>query len=133
MRRSHDRFAAANRGHLNIENSLRWCLDVAFREDHSRVHDCFAVDDDLAWLKRFAIKHPEASERQGKHRHETPNSWLELQLPDASNWHHGTLVRVCPAWKSKAQATHDKVVSASPDSSINRACFILTCLLVNCR
>lgn len=39
MRRSHDRFAAADRGHLDIENSLRWCLDVAFREDHSRVHD----------------------------------------------------------------------------------------------
>jgi len=86
---------------------------------------CFAVDD-LAWLKRFAIKHLEASERQGKHRHETPNSWLERQLPDASNWHHGTLVRVCPAWKSKAQATHDKVVSVSPDSSINRASFILS-------
>jgi predicted transposase YbfD/YdcC len=44
MRRSHDRFAAADRGHLGIENCLRWCLGVPFREDHSRVHASFAAD-----------------------------------------------------------------------------------------
>jgi len=48
------RFAHAIRGHWRIENTLHWCLDVTFREDHSRLRDRHAADN-VAWLKRFAI------------------------------------------------------------------------------
>ena len=30
-------FANAARNHWGVENSLHWCLDVTFREDHSRM------------------------------------------------------------------------------------------------
>ena len=30
-------FANAARSHWGVENSLHWCLDVTFREDHSRM------------------------------------------------------------------------------------------------
>ena len=33
------RFAWAVRNHWGIENRLHWCLDIAFREDESRVRD----------------------------------------------------------------------------------------------
>ena len=32
-----DEFAEAARSHWGVENSLHWCLDVTFREDHSRM------------------------------------------------------------------------------------------------
>ena len=31
------RFAQASRSHWEIENQLQWCLDVAFKEDDSRI------------------------------------------------------------------------------------------------
>lgn len=41
-------------GHWGVENTLHWCLDVAFREDESRLRNRHAADN-VAWLKRFAI------------------------------------------------------------------------------
>jgi predicted transposase YbfD/YdcC len=41
------------RGHWGIENRLHWVLDVAFREDHSRVRDGHAPEN-LAILRHFA-------------------------------------------------------------------------------
>ena len=41
---------------------------------------------------------PEATERQGKHRHETTNGRIERRLPDASPWSYSHLVCVCPAF-----------------------------------
>ena len=44
----------AIRGHWGIENSLHWVLDVAFREDDSRIrvgHD----QENLALLRRIAL------------------------------------------------------------------------------
>ena len=32
-----EQFAKATRAHWGIENALHWCLDVTFREDHSRI------------------------------------------------------------------------------------------------
>lgn len=48
------RFAEAVRGHWSIENSLHWCLDIAFREDESRVRMGHASEN-LAILRRFAL------------------------------------------------------------------------------
>jgi predicted transposase YbfD/YdcC len=48
------RFAAAARGHWAVENSLHWCLDIAFREDDSRIRSGHAPAN-LAMLRRLAI------------------------------------------------------------------------------
>jgi predicted transposase YbfD/YdcC len=42
------------RSHWGIENRLHWVLDVAFREDHSRVRDGHAPEN-LAILRHFAL------------------------------------------------------------------------------
>lgn len=47
-------FAEAARGHWGIENGLHWCLDVAFREDDSRVRKGHGPTN-LAIINRFAL------------------------------------------------------------------------------
>ena len=47
-------FASAARGHWGIENSLHWSLDVALREDDSRVRDDNAREN-LAVLRHLAL------------------------------------------------------------------------------
>ena len=34
-----DEFSQAVRSHWGVENSLYWCLDITFCEDHSRMRD----------------------------------------------------------------------------------------------
>ena len=41
------------RAHWGIENGLHWCLDIAFREDESRVRKGHAPEN-LALLRRIA-------------------------------------------------------------------------------
>lgn len=48
------RFAAAARGHWAVENSLHWSLDIAFREDDSRVRSGHAPAN-LATIRRLAL------------------------------------------------------------------------------
>jgi predicted transposase YbfD/YdcC len=48
------RFAAAARGHWGVENSLHWSLDIAFREDDSRVRSGHAPEN-LAIIRRLAL------------------------------------------------------------------------------
>jgi predicted transposase YbfD/YdcC len=48
------RFAEAARGHWGVENGLHWCLDIAFREDDSRVRKGHGATN-LAILRRFAL------------------------------------------------------------------------------
>jgi predicted transposase YbfD/YdcC len=48
------RFAEAVRDHWRIENQLHWVLDIAFREDDSRVRDRNTATN-LAILRRFAL------------------------------------------------------------------------------
>ncbi len=48
------RFAEAARGHWAVENSLHWCLDIAFREDDSRVRSGHAQEN-LATIRRLAL------------------------------------------------------------------------------
>jgi predicted transposase YbfD/YdcC len=47
-------FAAAVRGHWGIENQLHWVLDVAFREDASRVRKGHAPEN-LGLVRRIAL------------------------------------------------------------------------------
>jgi len=47
-------FAKAVRGHWGIENGLHWVLDVAFREDDSRVRTGHAPEN-LALLRHIAV------------------------------------------------------------------------------
>ena len=48
------RFAAAARGHWAVENNLHWTLDIAFREDDSRVRSGHAPAN-LAIIRRLAL------------------------------------------------------------------------------
>lgn len=47
-------FAEAARGHWGIENSLHWCLDVAFREDDCRTRKGHGATN-LAIINRFGV------------------------------------------------------------------------------
>jgi predicted transposase YbfD/YdcC len=47
-------FARAVRGHWSIENSCHWSLDMAFREDESRLRERH-LRENFAWLNRFAL------------------------------------------------------------------------------
>jgi predicted transposase YbfD/YdcC len=48
------RFAQTVRGHWGIENSLHWVLDIAFREDESRVRKGHAPEN-LSLLRHIAV------------------------------------------------------------------------------
>jgi predicted transposase YbfD/YdcC len=48
------RFGECARGHWGVENGLHWCLDVAFREDDSRVRKGHGPAN-LAIINRFAL------------------------------------------------------------------------------
>ena len=47
-------FARMIRGHWGIENELHWCLDVAFREDDSRMHTDHGPEN-IALLRKVAM------------------------------------------------------------------------------
>jgi predicted transposase YbfD/YdcC len=49
-----ERFARSVRGHWSIENGCHWVLDLAFREDESRLRQRH-LREDFAWLDRFAL------------------------------------------------------------------------------
>ena len=49
-----ERLLAATRGHLSIENSLHWVLDISFREDESRVREGSAPEN-LAVIRHMAL------------------------------------------------------------------------------
>jgi len=48
------RFATSIRSHWGIENCVHWVLDIAFREDESRIRMGHA-DHNLAVLRHFAL------------------------------------------------------------------------------
>lgn len=52
--REREPFAEAVRGHWSVENTLHWVLDVAFREDESRVRKDHGPAN-LGLVRRIAL------------------------------------------------------------------------------
>jgi predicted transposase YbfD/YdcC len=71
LRRNGKQFAEAVRSHWGIENQLHWCLDMAYREDESRVRNR-NVAENLSWLRRLTLslikQHPEKTSNIMKRR-----------------------------------------------------------------
>lgn len=75
------RLGDAVRGHWGIENRLHWVLDIAFREDESRVRHGHA-DQNLAVLRRLALNllRQETTARMGVKAKRLKAGWDETYL-----------------------------------------------------
>ena len=75
---------AATRGHWGIENSVHWVLDIAFREDESRIRLGHAQRN-MAILRRMALN---------LLRHETTAKIGIAAKRKRAGWNHDYLLKV---------------------------------------
>ena len=70
------RFAQASRSHWGIENQLHWCLDVAFKEDDSRIRLGHAPEN-MALIRHIALNliSQETSTKVGKKAKRLKAGW----------------------------------------------------------
>jgi len=78
-----ERFARAVRGHWGIENDLHWSLDVAFREDDSRLRDPQAREN-FAVLRHIALTRlkNDTREKMGIKNKRLKAGWDDKYLSD---------------------------------------------------
>jgi predicted transposase YbfD/YdcC len=76
-----ERFAQATRSHWGIENSLHWCLDVAFHEDDSRIRSGYAPQN-MAVIRHIALNllSQESSAKVGKKAKRLKAGWDNTYL-----------------------------------------------------
>jgi len=69
------------RGHWGIENRLHWCLDVAFREDESRIRTDHGPEN-IALLRKVAMNlaKSERTSKRGIHAKRKLAAWDEAYL-----------------------------------------------------
>jgi predicted transposase YbfD/YdcC len=74
-------FAGMIRGHWGIENQLHWCLDLAFREDESRIHTDHGPEN-LALLRKVAMNlaKSERSHKKGIQAKRKLAAWNDAYL-----------------------------------------------------
>ena len=71
-----ERFAQATRSHWGLENSLHWCLDVAFHEDDCRIRTGYAPQN-MVVLRHLALNllTQESSTKVGKKAKRLKAGW----------------------------------------------------------
>jgi len=74
-------FGEMIRGHWGIENQLHWCLDVAFREDESRIRTDHGPEN-LALLRKLAMNlaRSERSRKKGIQAKRKRAAWDDAYL-----------------------------------------------------